>query len=92
MQQSQQPYVKGGMQLAAPGNGQVPVTPARAKPPASALAVDDTKTEAIVTILATYNQRREYILRTLRNDGLASVLLQHLRQETEREFLRVMKG
>ncbi len=73
-------------------NSQALTRPARAMLRASAGALDDAKTEAIVAALANFNLRREYILRSLENDCLASSLVHHLRQETERAFLRILKG
>ncbi len=92
MQQPQRPHVKGGMQLAAQGNGQVPVAAARPLPLVTLTDVDDTKTHQLVRILSTYNLRRLHLFRSLSNDELATTLLYQLRQNTEREYLRVLKA
>ncbi len=84
----------------AEGNGQVELrqkgaVAAAAERPSSAATltdVDDAKTHQLVRILSSYNLRRLHLVRNLSNDELATTLLHHLRQSTEREYLRVLKA
>jgi hypothetical protein len=76
----------------AAGNGQVPVVAARPLPPATLTDVDDAKTHQLVRIVSNYNLRRSYLIRSLSNDRLATILLEHLRHSAEREYLRVLKS